>query len=130
MNALKRELPAEDLLTFQSVDITKPATLVPAFRGADVVVSLVGLLTGPPDLFERVQWKGNENVALAAKEAGAKLIHISAIGADRGSSVPYARTKALAEEAVLQDCPDATVIRPSLVFGPGDGFFKVNSCLK
>ncbi|KZV74897.1 NAD-P-binding protein [Peniophora sp. CONT] len=124
IDTLKRELPANDLLPFHPVDITKPETLAPAFDGADVVVSLVGLLTGSPDMFERVQWKGNENVAVAAKEAGAKLIYISAIGADRNSPVPYARTKALAEEAVLQHCPDATIIRPSLVFGPGDSFFN------
>lgn len=127
IDALKLELPASELLPFKPVDITKPETLAPAFEGADVVVSLVGLLTGPPDLFEKVQWKGNENVAVAAKAVGAKLIHVSAIGADKDSPVPYARTKALAEEAVLQHCPDATIIRPSLVFGPGDSFFNVRS---
>lgn len=64
-------------------------------------------------------------MAHAAKNAGAKLIHFSAIGADVASSIPYARTKALAEKSVFEICPDATIIRPSLVFGPGDGFFNV-----
>ncbi|KAF7981130.1 hypothetical protein HWV62_34867 [Athelia sp. TMB] len=116
------------LLPAVSVDITNPHTLAPSFKGADVVVSLVGIMHGTPSDFERIQWKGAENVAHAAKDAGAKLIHFSAIGADANSSIPYARTKALAEKSVFEICPDATVIRPSLVFGPGDGFFNA-SCL-
>lgn len=80
---------------------------------------------GTPEDFEEIQWKGAMNVASASKTAGAKLIHFSAIGADKTSSIPYARTKGLAEESVFEICPDATIIRPSLVFGPGDGFFNV-----
>jgi NADH dehydrogenase len=53
------------------------------------------------------------------------LIHFSAIGADANSKIPYARTKALGEAAVFDICPNATIIRPSIVFGPGDGFFEV-----
>lgn len=107
------------------VDITKPETLTPSFKDAAFVVSLVGLLNGSPKDFEEIQWKGAENVAKAAKSVGAKLIHVSAIGADINSSIPYARTKALAEASVFDICPDATVIRPSIVFGPGDSFFNV-----
>jgi uncharacterized protein YbjT (DUF2867 family) len=107
------------------VDITKPETLIPSFKDAAFVVSLVGLLNGTPKEFEEIQWKGAENVAKATKNVGAKLIHISAIGADINSSIPYARTKALAEEAIFDICPDATVIRPSIIFGPGDSFFNV-----
>jgi len=51
-------------------------------------------------LFETIQWHGTENVVIAAKDVGAKIIHISAIGADRESNIPYARTKALGEEVV------------------------------
>jgi uncharacterized protein YbjT (DUF2867 family) len=116
---------AARLLPPVSADITTPATLQPAFNGASVVVSLVGILHGTPAEFERIQWRGAENVARAAREAGAKLVHISAIGADANSHIPYARTKALGEQAVLEQCPDATIIRPSLVFGPGDEFFAV-----
>ena len=107
------------------LDITKPETLLPAFQDAKVVVSLVGLLAGTPDEFDKIQWKGAENVARAAKAFNAKLVHISAIGADANSNIPYMRTKGLAEKAVFQFCPDATVIRPSLVFGPDDDFFNV-----
>jgi uncharacterized protein YbjT (DUF2867 family) len=91
------------------------------------VVSLVGLLNGTPQQFEQIQWRGAENVAKACRDTGAKLIHVSAIGADANSSIPYARTKGLAEISVLDICPEATIIRPSLVFGPGDGFFNVSS---
>ncbi|KZP25437.1 NAD(P)-binding protein [Athelia psychrophila] len=123
------DVDAGSLLPPVAVDITKPNTLAPSFKGANVVISLVGIMHGTPSDFERIQWKGAENVARAAKEAGAKLIHFSAIGADAASSIPYARTKALAENSVFEICPDATIIRPSLVFGPGDGFFNARTDL-
>ncbi|KAI0697551.1 hypothetical protein BC835DRAFT_1405622 [Cytidiella melzeri] len=125
---LKSSLPAEVAQQLQpprSVDITQPGTLHQAFEGADVVVSAVGIMHGTPADFERIQMKGAENVARAARAAGAKLVHISAIGADAESSIPYARTKGLGEIAVFNACPDATVVRPSIMFGPGDGFFAV-----
>ncbi|EIN13989.1 NAD(P)-binding protein [Punctularia strigosozonata HHB-11173 SS5] len=106
------------------VDITKPDTLVSAMKDASVVVSLVGIMHGTEQDYERIQWRGAENVAKATRQVGAKLIHISAIGADPESNIPYARTKALGEQAVLEACPDATIIRPSLVFGPGDSFYQ------
>ncbi|KAF8844108.1 NAD(P)-binding protein [Paxillus ammoniavirescens] len=105
------------------IDITDPESLDNAMKDADVVVSLVGLLRGTPESFERIQWRGAENVARTASKTGAKLIHFSAIGADVNSPIPYWRTKALGEEAVYRHCPDATVFRPSVVFGPGDGLF-------
>jgi NADH dehydrogenase len=107
------------------VDIAIPSTLRPVFQDADVVVSLVGILHGSKSIFEAVQWKGAENVAIAAQEVGAKLVHLSAIGADVNSLLISPRTKGLGEQSVLQKSPTATVIRPSLVFGPGDSFFQV-----
>ena len=83
---------------------------------------------GSPQDFERIQWKGAENVAIGARNAGAKLVHFSAIGADPSSSIPYVRTKGLAEQSVLRICPEATIVRPSLVFGPEDDFFNVRTC--
>jgi len=111
------------LLPPYPADVTDPQSLDTAFKDADVVISLVGLLRGTPEQFERTQWRGAENVAKTASGAGAKLIHFSAIGADVDSTVPYWRTKALGERAIFSHCPDATVFRPSIVFGPGDGFF-------
>ncbi|KAI0319769.1 NAD-P-binding protein [Amylostereum chailletii] len=124
VDSLRGHIVQDHLLPAVPVDITKPETLASAFEGAHYVVSMVGILTGSPEAFERIQWKGAENVARATAAAGAKLVHISAIGADKLSQVPYERTKALGEEVAFKHCPDATVIRPSLVFGPGDGFFN------
>ena len=122
---LNQTLPKEHLLPPVPVDVTKRDTLTQAFENADAVVSLVGILQGTPAQFEAIQWKGAENVALAAAAVGAKLVHISAIGADPSSKIPYAKTKALGEEAVLSHCPNATIVRPSLIFGPGDRLFNV-----
>ena len=122
---LKETLPGDHLLPPVPVDVTRAETLTQAFENADAVVSLVGILRGSPAQFEQIQWKGAENVARAAVAVGAKLLHVSAIGADAHSKIPYARTKALGEQAVLSHCPDATIIRPSLVFGPGDDLFNV-----
>lgn len=123
---LEKEVPSHSLSPPIAVDVTKPNTLAPAFEGAKVIVSLVGLMHGSPQQFDAIQWHGAENVAYAAKQVGAKLVHFSAIGADAGSHIPYARTKRLAEKSVLEICPNATIIRPSLVFGPEDDFFNVN----
>ncbi|KAJ3848710.1 nucleoside-diphosphate-sugar epimerase [Lentinula lateritia] len=112
-----------------TIDITDKSTLLPALSGASLVVSLVGIMHGSPADFDQIQWKGAENVAKAAKEAGARLVHVSAIGADRASDIPYNRTKALGEEAVRDVYrgkaeKDVVVLRPSIVFGPEDDFFN------
>ncbi|TFY83552.1 hypothetical protein EWM64_g462 [Hericium alpestre] len=122
-SSLETKMPRDHLLPPVPVDITKAETIAPAFEGADTVVSMVGILNGTPEQFEAIQWRGAENVAKAAKQIGAKVIHISAIGADKNSGIPYERTKALGEEAVFTHSPDATIIRPSILFGPGDEFF-------
>ena len=90
-----------------------------------MVVSLVGILNGTWKQFEEIHVQGARNVAQVAHDVGAKLIHISAIGADEASPILYAKSKGLGERAVLEVCPDATIIRPSLVFGPEDSFFNV-----
>ncbi|EJD42989.1 NAD(P)-binding protein [Auricularia subglabra TFB-10046 SS5] len=104
-------------------DVTQPDTLARAFTGAQVVVSLAGYLQASDDAFDAVQRRGAGNVAAAARNAGASLVHVSAIGADAQSKVAYWRTKALGEQEVLAELPQATIVRPSLVFGPGDEFF-------
>jgi NADH dehydrogenase len=68
---------------------------------------------------------GARRAAAAAKAAGAeRFIQVSAIGADPDASAAYARTKAAGEAAVLEAFPDATIIRPSILFGPEDDFFN------
>ena len=96
-----------------------------AVEGADCVVNLVGILhESGRQTFDAVQEAGARAVAEAARAEGARLVHVSAIGADAASAIPYARTKAEAEKAVFDAVPDAVVFRPSIVFGPEDGFFN------
>lgn len=120
-----KDIPNDHFSPAIPVDITKPSTLEAAFQDASVVISLVGIMHGSAQDFENIQWKGAENVAKVSKHVGAKLIHFSAIGADPESHIPYARTKGLAELAIMKIDQSSTIIRPSLVFGPEDDFFNV-----
>jgi NADH dehydrogenase len=97
-----------------------------AVDGADVVVNLVGILhQSGRQRFSAVQAEGAGRIATAAAAAGAtRFIQLSAIGADAGSASAYARTKAAGEAAVRAAFPAATILRPSIVFGPEDGFFN------
>jgi uncharacterized protein YbjT (DUF2867 family) len=96
-----------------------------AVRGSDVVINLVAILfESGRQRFEAVQSFGAEAVALAAAAHNARMIHISAIGADENSSAAYARTKAKGEQLVLAATPEATIFRPSILFGPNDDFFN------
>jgi len=100
-----------------------PASVEAAMRGAEVAVNLVGILTqSGAQTFDAVQAEGAGTVAKAAAAAGARVVHISAIGADANSASHYARTKAAGEQAVLSTVPSATIFRPSIVFGPEDEF--------
>jgi NADH dehydrogenase len=96
-----------------------------AVRGSDVVINLVGILfeTGR-QRFETVQGFGAESVALAAAAEDARMIHVSAIGADEHSPSAYARSKAEGERLVLSATPEVMIFRPSVVFGPNDDFFN------
>ena len=107
-------------------DITKPDQVAAAVDGADVVVNLVGILfEGGGRTFQGIHVDGAGHVATAAKAAGAeRLIHVSAIGADGESPALYGRTKAGGETVVLSAFPEATIVRPSVVFGPDDNFFN------
>jgi NADH dehydrogenase len=90
-----------------------------------VLINLVGLLAeGGRQRFETIHSFGAEQVALAANAHGARVVHVSAIGADEHSASGYARTKAAAERLVLSAQPQAIVMRPSILFGPEDDFFN------
>jgi NADH dehydrogenase len=108
------------------VDITRANTLARAVEGAHVVVNLVGILTEPrKGDFAKVQGEGAGNVARAAAAAGvAHFVHMSAIGADPASPSAYGASKAAGEAAVRAALPNATILRPSIVFGPEDEFFN------
>ncbi len=97
-----------------------------ALKGASAVINAVGILyeTGPQK-FDAVQSAGAARLATLATEQGIdRFIQISAIGADAGSASAYARSKAEGEAAILAACPQAHVLRPSIVVGPEDDFFN------
>ncbi|MBI3435865.1 MAG: complex I NDUFA9 subunit family protein [Proteobacteria bacterium] len=96
-----------------------------AMRGADVAVNLVGILfERARQRFDAVHAHGGETVAQATAGQRARLIHVSALGADERSASLYARSKAMGERLVLAAMPSATIMRPSVIFGPEDDFFN------
>jgi uncharacterized protein YbjT (DUF2867 family) len=100
-----------------------PDSVANAMRDSHVAVNLVGILAeGGAQTFDAVQGEGAGNVAQAANAVGARMVHISAIGADENALSRYARAKAAGEKAVLSATPSATIMRPSVVFGPEDQF--------
>jgi len=106
-------------------NVRHPASVEAAAREADVVINLVGILfERGQQQFDAVQSAGAEAVARAAAAFGARLIHVSAIGADAESASHYARSKALGEKLVLGTVPSAVILRPSVLFGPEDDFFN------
>ena len=106
--------------------VTDEESATAAIAGSDAVINLVGILyEHGSQRFEAVHHEGARRVARLARAAGAKrLVQISAIGADPGSKSAYARTKALGEAAARAEFPGATILRPSIVFGPEDDFFN------
>jgi uncharacterized protein YbjT (DUF2867 family) len=106
-------------------NVRYPASVEAAAQGASVVINLVGILfERGKQRFEAVQAEAPGAVAAAARAAGARLIHVSSLGADPDSPALYARTKALGEQAVWAAQRAATIFRPSIVFGPEDDFFN------
>lgn len=103
-----------------------PDSVAAAVKGADAVVNLVGILQeSGRQSFAAVQANGTRAIAQACAALGVtRLVQVSAIGADRESASLYARSKAEAEAAVTQAVPGAVILRPSIVFGPEDGFFN------
>lgn len=105
---------------FVAAGVTDKAAVAAAVADADAVVNLAGVLKGPLD---KVNAEGARNIAEAAAAAGVPaLVHVSAIGADADSDSAYARSKGEGEAAVRDAFPEATIIRPSIVFAPEDDF--------
>jgi uncharacterized protein YbjT (DUF2867 family) len=97
-----------------------------ALAGAEVAVSLIGILyERRAGDFDRLQGEVPGRIGrLAAAEGVARVVHVSAIGADAASPSGYARSKAAGEAALRAAFPAATILRPSIVFGPDDAFFN------
>lgn len=108
-------------------DVCDPASLDAFASGCDALVHLVGIIHEKAGRsFDQIHRQGTENVVVAASRAGvAKYVHMSAMGSSASSASEYGRTKAMGEEAVKRSKLDWTIFRPSIIFGPGDGFVSL-----
>lgn len=110
-------------LQFMPCDITRSSHIEAALEGADMAVNLVGVFDGNLDA---VMGEAPGTIGLLAAAKGVRaLVHVSAIGADAGSTAGYARAKAAGEAKVLAAFPQATILRPSIVFGKDDNFLNL-----
>ena len=107
-------------------NVLKPKEVAAAVNGTEAVVNLVGVLYARGrQNFENLHVKAAETIATAAKKEGASvLVHMSSMGVSPESPSAYARTKATGEWRVREAFPAATILRPSIVFGPEDEFFN------
>ena len=114
------------LITTVYADVWDEATVGPAVDGSDAVVNTVGhYVERGRATFEAIHGQGALHVARASATAGVRrLVHISGIGADPGSESPYVRARAIGERLVKEAFPEATILRPSVMFGPEDAFFN------
>ncbi|MCC3860348.1 complex I NDUFA9 subunit family protein [Pseudemcibacter aquimaris] len=132
--AVRRPNSALDVKTFgdlgqvhlSQANVRNKASVEAAIKGADHVINLVGLLSeSGAQTFNKIHEKGAGIIAeVAAAENVQSLIHMSAIGADAESESKYGRSKAAGEKLVKENFPNATIIRPSVVFGADDNFFN------
>ena len=119
-------LGASGTVTAVHADVWQAATVGPAVEGSDAVVNTVGhYVERGGASFEAIHGQGAMQVARAAARAGVRrLVHISGIGADPGSESSYVRARATGERLVREAFPQATILRPSVMFGPEDAFFN------
>ena len=110
-------------LQFARCDVTNSQSVAAALHGADAVINLVGSFNG--DVVELMGTSAGE-MAKLAKQAGVRsFVQVSTIGADPQSAVGYSHGKGLGEQLVLEAFPEATIIRPSVVFGQDDNFLNM-----
>lgn len=107
--------------------VLEPASVAAAVSGVDAVVHLVGIISEVgSQTFERVHVGGTDAVVSATRAAGVRrYVHMSALGTRPGARSRYHRTKWDAEELVRRSGLDWTILRPSLIYGPGDGFINL-----
>jgi NADH dehydrogenase len=120
-----RPLGTVGQIDFVKCDVSDVDSVVAALAGSDAAVNLCGILFQRGQTFEDVQADGPANVGATAAKAGVKaVVHVSAIGSDSESASEYAATKAEGETRLREIFPAATILRPSIIFGPEDGFFN------
>lgn len=114
-------------ITLEKGSILNRDDMVRAVKGADIVINLTGIMSERgSQKFAAVHAQGAEKLAKAAREAGAdRFIHMSALGVEKAVHSKYARTKISGEQAVRAAFPNATIVRPSAIFGPEDGFLNM-----
>lgn len=107
------------------------ASFESALAQSDAVVNLTGILfESGKQKFTTIHAQAPEKLAQAAAALDIKqFIHVSALGVDKASGSKYARSKVLGEKAVLAAIPTATILRPSVIFGPEDNFINQFACM-
>ena len=117
------DLGQVQFLPYQLLD---KESITRAVQHSNVVINLVGQDTDSRHFsLEDANITGATNIAQAAQEAGvSRLIHVSALGADKNSASRFLQSKALGEEAVRAAFPTATIMRPSHIFGYEDRFLN------
>ena len=107
-------------------DVGDEPTVARAVKGSASVINTVGhYVEKRGTTFEAIHGRGALHVARQAKEAGVgRLVHISGLGADPGSDSPYVRARGIGEGLVRKAFDGATILRPSVIFGPGDAFLS------
>lgn len=113
----------------RSASVGDLSSLSSAFAGSEVVYHLVGIIAETrQNTFSRTVAEGTKNVVAACRKAGvAKLIYLSAMGTSAEAPAKYHQTKLVAEEAVIASGLDYVILRPSVIYGPGDGFVSLLS---
>lgn len=107
-------------------DVHDDAQLARLVAGRDAVVNLVAILHGSEADFERVHAALPRRLAQACLAAGvARVVHVSALAADARAPSHYLRSKAAGEALLRQSGLAVTILRPSVIFGAGDGFLNL-----
>jgi NADH dehydrogenase len=116
-----------DSVEVRGADVVTGRGLDDALRGADAAVHLVAIpREGKGRRFDEVNVQGTKRVVDAAQAAGIRpFVHLSVLGVTDDPTLAYLHSKWLGEQAVRASSLDWVVLRPSLLFGPGDGFFRL-----
>ncbi len=125
-SAFLKTCAAPDFLTLIQWDYKSFEKLGLILSQADLVVDLVGILAEEKKGdFVKFHTELSQKISQECQELGVKnLVYVSALGADKPSESSYLNSKFLAERAVLQNFPDAVILRPSIIFGENDNFFN------
>ncbi len=124
--AHRRMAGAADGIQTVEGDVAKPETWIEAIKGCGAAINLIGIIREFPDrgvTFDKLHVQATENIIRACQKAGIRrYLHMSALGARPGATSLYHKTKFQAEERVRTSGLDATIFRPSIIFGPKDDF--------